>query len=248
MSLINPIVETTKLSRWPFQRRPVAPTGTKLVFKRNTGDLLYRETSMLASDVSLRGLQEMYTVDVRTHGSSFRCQLPSRNIALQFDVTVGYSWRVADPLTLVTEGVHDAPSECQSYLTQLMRPICRGVEEHAEHEAERALNAAFTFDIQLDRRGLTIMGVTVEVRSDRDVLDLGREEHAQAGSLRLHKLRLDFFDQIVRNGTIVANILAQDPSKADEAANFLDKQLADNRHTAISTTPSAPWSNGSATS
>jgi hypothetical protein len=65
------------------------------------------------------------------------------------------------------------------------------------------------------------------------VLDLGREEHAQAGSLKLHKLRLDFFDHIVRNGTIVANILAQDPSKAAEAASFLDKQLAENRHTAI---------------
>lgn len=235
MSIINPIVATTELRRWPFQRRPVAPTGTELVFKKANGELLYRAGAMLASDVTLRGLREMYTVDVRSHSASFSAKLPSSNIALEFQVAVNYTWRVTSPPAVVREGVNNAPADCQALLIQRMRPICRAIAESEETRAELELNVALSAALPLTfaDRGLTITAVTVEVRSDAEVLGLGREKYTQTGTLALHQERVTFFQDIITSGSVYANILAHDPSKAEAAGEFIERQLESDRRATI---------------
>jgi hypothetical protein len=233
MSLQNPITGPTRLRRWPFQRRPVVQPGSTHVFQRSSGGLVSAGTGMTASDVTLRGLQQLYEVDIRAHGASFDCTLPSRNTALLFNVTTTYSWRVDDPLRVVHEKVFDAPATCKVHLMGLMRRICRRFDEHQEELVEIELNDALINPIPLTDSGLVITAVTIDVRSDRDVLDLGRERYTQAGALELHKLRVSFFGDIVASGSLVANILAQDPHKAEEAALFVDRQLQADRQVAI---------------
>lgn len=232
MTLANPIESTQQLRRWPFQRRPVAPAGTTIVFQRSNGDLVNPREAMLASDVSLRGLREMHVVNMRTHESAFKCTLPSRNIALQFDVTVRYSWHVGDPLRVVRQQVVDAPAACEKHIVRLIRPICRTVGEQDEAAVEDKLHA-LPSPLTLAEYGLVVTALSFEVRSDAEVIELGREHFTQAGNLTLHQTRVDFFDRIVRNGTLVANILAHDPGKAAEAAAFLDKQLVEDRRATL---------------
>lgn len=232
MTLANPIVSTEILRRWPFQRRPVPPPGTTIVFQRSNGELVLPRAAMLASDVSLRGLREMHVVNMRTHESSFQTKLPSKNIALQFDVSVTYSWTVCDPVRVVQQQVVDAPTTCQKHLERLIRPVCRTVDEADEGKVEDKLHS-LPIPINLADHGLVVTAISFQVRSDAEVLELGREHFTQAGSLTLHQTRVDFFDKIVRNGTLVANIIAHDPGKAAEAAAFLDKQLENDRNATI---------------
>lgn len=233
MSLTNPVVETTQLKRWPFQRRPVARPGTALVFQASNGTLIKPGSPVTASDVSLRGLRVMYTVDTRTHAATFTTQLPSKNIALLFDVSVSFGWTVSDPLKVVQENVTDAPATCQHRLIQRLRPVCRDIEELDEAAAEQKLKREINEDIALKDHGLLITDVYVEVRSDAGALEIKREQFTQQGHLALHQDRVMFFQAILNSGNAIANILAHDPSKASEAATFIDSQLAADRRSAL---------------
>jgi hypothetical protein len=233
VSITNPVVSTEALRRWPFRRRPVAPTGTTLVLQTSNGELKVQNGPLLASDISIRGPQTLYTVDIRLHPATFVESLPSRNIALRFEVTVNYYWQVVDAKRVVELGDPDVPARCKQFLVPKLRSICRTIDPEDEVKAEQELAEALAGHHDLPDRGLRITDVTVAVRSDAGVIGQKRDEFEQQGSLSLHEQRLKFFDAIIRSGSIYANILAQDPSKAEEVGRFIERQLEADRRTTV---------------
>jgi hypothetical protein len=223
MSHGNPILGREELPRWPFRRRPIAQPGTTLVFQTSNGTLINPSFPVTSGDVSLRGLRVMFVVDLRPRGGAFQCKLPSRDAALEFDVAVNYTWLVREPITVVEQQVSDAQAECQAHLTRILRRVSRRIPAASPDAAEVAMTDELSGPVPMAGRGLEITAAAVEVRSDSNVIDIELEKFNQSGQLALHDQRVRYFADVLKHGGVAmaANILAQDPAKAAEAAQFM---------------------------
>jgi hypothetical protein len=233
MSLIDPILETTTLKRWPMSRRPVAQPGTALVFQHANGTLSQPDSAITASEVSLRGHRLAYTVDKRRHGWTFEREFPSLRGAFRFKVSVTFAWQVENAMAVVQENVRNAPATCEQALARRIQPICRTIDVLDEVGAEATIMQRVPMPISLTSIGLVITGMHVTVSSDAGAQGVEREKWMQTKHFDLHEARVSFFDRMTRTGSAAARILAADPSKALEAERFLDEQLARDRQTAI---------------
>jgi hypothetical protein len=233
MNLVDPILETTTLKRWPMARRPVAQPGTALVFQHANGTLSQPDAAVTASEVSLRGHRLVYTVDKRTHGSTFEQEFPSLRGAFRFKVSVTFAWQVENPVLVVQENVRNAPGTCELALAQRIQPVCRAIDVLDEVNAEAAIAQRLPTPIRIPNLGLIVTSIHVTVSSDAGAQGVDRQEWMQSKQFNLHEARVGFFDRMTRTGTAAARILASDPSKALEAERFLDEQLARDRQTAI---------------
>lgn len=241
----RPILSRQELRRLPFQRRPVAEPGTRLVFQMSSGELVAPIYPYTMGDVWWRGPRAAYVVDTRPHAVSFQCQLPCDGDALHFDAAIGFAWSVHDPVVVVRELVADAVGDCRGYLIQRMRGISRRFSALDSEAAELAiLRELGEVPVDLDR-GLRISGLGVELRLDPEQAPIARDleivslrqklaeaerrgqaridQIGQEADLGLHQERADFFARILAGGgaSMAGNVLAQDASKAAEAANLM---------------------------
>ncbi|MEU5674108.1 hypothetical protein ABZ749_27920 [Micromonospora sp. NPDC047753] len=235
-----------ELRRLPFQRRPVADPGTRLVFQMPSGELLAPDPPFTTGDVWWRGPRAVYVVDIRPHNSSFQCTLPSEGDALHFDASIAFAWTVHKPVTVVREMVEDPPGGCRGHLIQRMRGISRRYSALNSAAAERAISLELGQDsIDLEEIGLRITNFTVELRLDPAQAPIAKdleiaalrqrlaeqEERgkaainriAQTSDLQLHEIRARFYAELLSGGgaSMAGNLLAQDPTKAAEAADFM---------------------------
>lgn len=241
----NPLLNKKELRRLPFQRRPVAEPGTRLVFQMSSGQLVSPDHPFTSGDVWWRGPRTVYVVDSRPHSASFECTLPCAGDALHFDASITYTWTAYAPVTVVREKVENPPADCRGHLIQRMRKVSRQYPALNIAAAERAVSLDTDGSIDLDERGLRITNVTVELRLDpaqapiaKDLeiaslrQRLAEEEErgkaaisriAQESDLKLHEVRTKFYTDILSSGpaSMAGNLLAQDPTKAAEAADFM---------------------------
>jgi hypothetical protein len=241
----NPILRTEQVRRLPFRRRPVAEPGTTLVFQTAAGELVCPAYPYTAGDVWWRGPRLVHIVDVGPHRSAFTEKVPAQGDVLHFDATVEFDWRVADAAAAVRDRVSDASSICRGFLSGEVRKISRQWPAMDSALAETALNNRFGqshLDVQ---SGLRISNVSVALRLDPAQVPVAQNialsalkqqlaEVEAAGEARVnrinqdadlarHKERVDFFSAMISQGlpSMVGNILAQDPTKASEAAGFM---------------------------
>jgi len=228
------IVGSQALGRLPFRRRPVAEPGTTLVFQLASGDIVAPSHPYTTGDVWWRRAKTAYIVDARSHGESFACTTPCAGDAVHFNASVGYAWSVWNAAAVVREQVDDAAAQCQGYLTQRMRQITRRFRAEQSADAERAVQIELgSGPIDLDR-GLRIAGCTAALGLDADQAQLSKaiamtplqhhlDKLGQDAELARHKERADFFAGLLSAGTasMAGNILAQDPTRAAEAADFM---------------------------
>lgn len=253
----NPILGRQELGRLPLQRRPVADPGTTLVYVTRRGELVSAENGYTMGEVWWRGPRAVYTVDTKPHGESFACRLPAKGDALYFDATVTYDWLVHDASAVVRDQVTDAATGCREHLVKRMRTICRRVDPIGRDPAERAeqtIHAELGQTRSLLANGLCIVGLHAALSLDADqasiVKDLmigtmrqqrdemearghdGVEAIKQAGELRRRRERIEFYEELV-GSKMLANVLAEDPTKAAETVQLIFSMEQQKREKAI---------------
>jgi len=239
------IVGSQSLGRLPFRRRPVAEPGTTLVFQLASGEIVAPSHPYTTGDVWWRRAQKVYIVDARSHAEAFRCTTPCAGDAVHFDASVSFAWSVWQAAAVVREQVDDAAAQCSGYLTQRMRQITRRFAAEQSAEAEQAVQLELgAGPINLDR-GLRITGFTVALALDAEQAQLAKtitmaplqhridkakkksslkiDKMGQKAELARHKERAHFYTELLSAGpaSMAANMLAQDPTRAAEAANFM---------------------------
>jgi hypothetical protein len=255
--LSNPILHRQEFSRLPMQRRPVADPGTTLVFLSRRGDLTSAEHALTMGEVWWRAPRAVFTVDTRPHGASFTCRLPARGDALQFDASVTYNWLVHDATIVVRDQVHDAEGTCREYLIREMRRITRRVDpingDPAE-QAERGIHAELGQSTISLTNGLSIGSLHAAVNLDPEQANIakdlligtlrqqrdemaarghdGIEDIRQSGDLRRRRERIEFYAELVGD-RMLANVLAQDPTKATETVQLMFSMEQQKRDKAI---------------
>lgn len=253
----NPILSRQELSRLPLQRRPVTDPGTTLVFITRRGDVVGLERAYTMGEVWWRGPRAVYTVDTKPHGESFSCRLPAKGDALHFDASVTYSWLVNDATTVVRDQVTNAAGSCREYLVKEMRRICRQVNpmngDPAE-QAERIIDAELGHTTIRLANGLSIANLDAAIsldpeqaviakdlmigtlRQHRDEIAArghdGIEDIKQAGNLRRKRERIVFYEELV-GSKLLANVLAEDPAKAQETVQLIFSMEQQKRDKAI---------------
>jgi hypothetical protein len=255
--LSNPILGRQDFSRLPLQRRPVADPGTTLVFVTRRGELVGPQHSYTMGEVWWRGPRAVYTVDTKPHGQSFTCRLPAKGDALYFDASVTYTWLVHDAMTVVRDQVTDAPASCQDYLVKEMRRHCRRVNPIGGDPAEQAervidgalgqtriplanglsivsLHAALSLDPEQALIAKDLMIGTLRQQRDEAVArgHDGIEDIKQTGDLRRKRERIVFYEELV-GSKLLANVLAEDPSKATETVQLIFSMEQQQRDKAI---------------
>jgi hypothetical protein len=255
--LSNPILHRQEFSRLPMQRRPVADPGTTLVFLTRRGELIGAEHALTMGEVWWRAPRAVFTVDTKPHGASFTCRLPAKGDALQFDASVTYSWLVHDATTVVRDQVTDAAGSCREYLIKEMRRITRRVDpingDPAE-QAERVIHAELGQTTIRLANGLCIVSLHAALnldpeqaviakdlmigtlRQQRDEMAArghdGIEDIRQTGDLRRRRERIEFYAELVGD-KMLANVLAEDPTKAAETVQLMFSMEQQKRDKAI---------------
>jgi len=255
--LSNPILGRQELSRLPLQRRPVADPGTTLVFVTRRGELIGAQQAYTMGEIWWRGPRAVYTVDTKPHSESFSCRLPAKGDALYFDASVAYSWLVHDAAVVVRDQVTDAAGCCQEHLVKEMRRICRRVDpinDDPAEQAERAIHAEFGQTKITLANGLCIVSLHAALnldpeqaviakdlmigtlRQQRDEMTArghdGIEDIKQTGELRRKRARIEFYEELV-GSKLLANVLAEDPSKATETVQLIFSMEQQKRDKAI---------------
>jgi hypothetical protein len=241
----NPLLRTEQLRRLPFLRRPVAEPGTTLVFQAASGELVWPAYPYTAGDVWWRGHRVVYVVDVGPHHHTFTCKLPAKSKVLYFDATIGFEWRVVDPVAVVRDRLADPASVCRRYLFGEMHGISQQSSAMEGAQAEAALSSRFGAGHVDLQSGVRISGVGVALSLDQAQIGVAQElelhrlkqelAEAQAkgqasvnrinqdADLDLQSKRHAYYTRVIGQGlpAMAGNILAQDPSKAAEAAGFM---------------------------
>jgi hypothetical protein len=223
----------------------VAEPGTALVFQLASGQIVAPSHPFTTGDLWWRRVRTVYTVDMCTHTETFHCTTPCAGDAIHFDASVTLTWSVHDPATVVRERVDDAAAQCSAYLTQHMRQTTRKYDAQHSAAAERAVQLGLgAGPIDLDR-GVRISAVTVELALDPEQAQLTKalamaplqhrlDKAKKKSSLKIGRMEQD--DELVRHreravfytellsagpGSMAGNILAQDPDRAVDAAQFM---------------------------
>ena len=253
----NPILGRQELSRLPLQKRPIADPGTTLVFVTRRGDLVGVEHAYTMGEFWWRGPRAVYTVDIKPHGESFSCRLPAKGDALHFDAAVTFDWLVHDATTVVRDQVTGAADSCQEYLVKEMRRICRKVDpingDPAE-QAERKIDAELGQTRIRLANGLCIVSLHAalsldpeqaviakdlmigQLRHKRDEMTVRGhddiEDIKQTGDLRRKRERIEFYEELV-GSKLLANVFAEDPTKATETVQLIFSMEQQKRDKAI---------------
>lgn len=255
--MTSPVLSRQPLRRLSFRRRPMADPGTTLVFQRANGQLVAPAYPYTTGDIWWRAPRAVFVVDTSPHAESFTCDLPCAGDALRFQAEVGFTWSAHRPEVVVEKKVSDAAGDCRRYLVAAMPAITRKFGPHASEDAENALHAKL-FQAPLDLpNGLQITDVSVALRLDPDQLGLARDleiaplkqdlakteaigqaeidKIIQEAELARTERRVSFYSAAFAQGRLgmAGSMLAQDPSKVREAAEFMVSVERQDRDLAI---------------
>jgi hypothetical protein len=243
--MAEPIIDKLELRRLPFQRRPVAEPGTTLVFRMPDGRVVAPQHPYTAGETWWKGPKWAYVVDVRPHGASFTCELPSSAGAVYFTATVSYSWIVYDAARVVAGNIGDPEGGCRGYLVRQMPSITGGFEPLDTSAAERGLHQFLgARPIDLDD-GIRIRDLHFQLRMDGDQAALAKDweigklrqqiaERDAVGENKVKGIHQDYelTRQTQRQGhyagsvsggrdAMMALVIAQDPDKAHDILNTM---------------------------
>ncbi|MFY1689501.1 hypothetical protein [Plantactinospora sp. WMMB782] len=245
MVIRGPVLERKELRRLPFQRRPIAEPGTQLVFQMSSGQLVAPRHPYTTGDVWWRGPRAVYVIYTSPQPAYFTCTLPCAGDTLFFDAAVRFSFSVADPVSVVREQVSDPIADCRRYLMEPLRAVTRRFTAMQPEAAERAIRSTLA-ETPIDlangvrisdlRSELTInaeqgeIARNLEIQTLRQQLAMRTETDRitldklnQDADLARHQERAAFHERLLSGGgaALAGSIVAQDPTKATEAANFM---------------------------
>ena len=120
----DPILEVQALPRFrisPGLRGPAM--GTALVLERALGIPVVVWPGERVPDARTGNYRRMYVVDVANRGLTFTVSAPSADPAFPFTVTVRFACRIADPVTVVQDGIRDMTAALAPSLTAIVRDV-----------------------------------------------------------------------------------------------------------------------------
>ncbi|MET3986394.1 hypothetical protein [Streptomyces sp. PvR034] len=175
----------------------------------------------------------VYEVDMGIHPVRTHVLLPSSDDAHEFEVTVEFDWRVAQPVLFVRSGHRDVPRLLLGALERAARPIARRFPISASDAAEAAILTAVQERGSLGEEAGLHSDWTVRVRRDAPNIEHARRlqgiEHqtaedieAKRGQLEVQEYeakRIAFYREYLDRGGIDAWAmhLAQHPGDSKEA-------------------------------
>jgi hypothetical protein len=169
--MTNPILDRLEIRPLTIRQQLLDP-GTMLVFQLPGNRLEAPPQGFSITDMLKKRPKFAYTIDVRSHGASFECQLPAKGDAVFFSATVNYTWVVSDPVQVVSQQVSNPEGDCYAYLYQVLPQITRrhDFEQPAAAEEDlRRTRAGRT--LELPHRGLRILDVYMHLRISDDQRD-----------------------------------------------------------------------------
>ncbi|MEQ4302616.1 hypothetical protein ABNF97_14655 [Plantactinospora sp. B6F1] len=241
----GPVLERKELRRLPFQRRPIAEPGTRLVFQMSSGQLVAPAHPYTTGDVWWRGPRAVYVIYTSPQPAYFTCTLPCAGDTLFFDAAVRFSFAVSDPVSVVREQVSDPIADCRRYLMDPLRAVTRKFTAMQPEAAERAIRSMLAEAPTDLANGLRITDLRVELTINAEQGQLAKDLEIQTlrqqlamrtetdrivltklnqdAELARHQERAAFHERLLSGGgaALAGSIVAQDPTKATEAAKFM---------------------------
>ncbi|MCG6495501.1 PE-PGRS family protein [Kitasatospora sp. A2-31] len=192
--LVDPVVTIQELSRF----KPLRTTRIDyaLVFTTAQGglDTYLPPRRPSRTELATKRWNSVYEVDMGLHEVATAVELPSSNEAFLFDVSLNFSWRVADPAAFVASGERDVPAMVQRICDTLMRPLLRGYAMEDSAAAEKAVQELLGSSGPLGAEAGLHVRCTVQIRRDEAALDHARElrelEYARQKLDPQHELRM----------------------------------------------------------
>lgn len=189
-TLKDPVLTVRPISRFDYTvRKQIGAIDHALVFVTAGGtyDVFMPPRRPSRTEATARRYTSVYEVDMGSHPFQLELELPSDDDAFSFGVTADLTWRVEDPIALVTSGERDVPTRLTRELQQLARPITRRFPIDNSPSAERAVQRAIEEESGFAAgTGLNVTCV-VRLRLDDDAI----AHHRRKRTLRYESEMLD---------------------------------------------------------
>mgnify|MGYP001050134551 CR=1 FL=1 len=172
----NPVVSQQPIGR--FSMFTVTPNTVGVLYQANRAIRILQPGEGLNIDERLgRGGYEIYSIDAKPHTFAWRVNLQAKGLKDTFQVTATLTYKVVDPVRVISDDVRDT----EAAITQLLQPRLRRISQryalnHYE-EADAALESEIAAHNYADEIGLEL------TRPCDVVITLTDADHARINTL-----------------------------------------------------------------
>jgi hypothetical protein len=216
----NPIVEVRQLPRFRLSVSDLrAKAHTALVLVSPTGEMLKVGPGAPVPKVRTGAYPEAYFIDVAEHQLQMECKLPCSDGAYNFNASVGYRCRVAEPRDVVAHRCTDAAAVFEPLIKRALRRVARKYGPDEAGRAEDDANGVLREPNSI--AGFYVSECSVELSLDGDEAAYVREARKAVQRRELDKGDMDVIRPLVEAGNegLLALHLLKHP---DDAAAVVD--------------------------
>jgi len=197
MNMYNPILSREEIKRWQvLQPRPIPDPGTALVLSAEGQPLLtirQGDKGPTNGEILWGKYNFVYKVDLTEHPLRFRCSLPCKTDAFDFQADVNFRYAVNDPEMIVRRNVTDVAQLLEPLITEVMRNISRKHEVENSGAAEREISDSIKRVIYDE--GFNIYQFTLSLSLEAEARDRIRDKKRLQDEIEREKIRQELEKQ-----------------------------------------------------
>jgi hypothetical protein len=195
----DPIVDYRELPRFRFSVSDLrAKAHTALVLVSPTGEMLKVGPGAPVPKVRTGAYREAYFIDVAEHQLQMECKVPCSDGVYNFNASVGYRCRVAEPRDVVAHRCRDAAVVFEPLIKRALRRVARKYEPDQAGQAEDDANKVLQVPNSL--AGFYVTECFVELSLDGDEAAYVREKRKAGQRRELDKGDMDVIRPLVAAG------------------------------------------------